>query len=66
MWEKYPQLKVTVDQLHDTKANAVTQGALISVFPESRQRLYQEWKTLSGNEPSKSIKSGGERNSSCT
>jgi sn-glycerol 3-phosphate transport system substrate-binding protein len=33
MWGKYPQLKV-----HDTKASAATQGALISVFPESRQK----------------------------
>lgn len=36
---KYPQLKVTVDQLRDTKTNTATQGALISVFPESRQKL---------------------------
>ncbi|WP_339198448.1 ABC transporter substrate-binding protein [Aeribacillus sp. FSL k6-2211] len=38
-WEKYPQLKVTVDQLHDTKPTAATQGALISVFPEARQKI---------------------------
>ncbi len=36
-WAEYPQYKVTVDQLQDTKANLATQGALISVFPESRQ-----------------------------
>jgi sn-glycerol 3-phosphate transport system substrate-binding protein len=35
-WEKYPQLKVTVDQLSETKKGTATQGALISVFPESR------------------------------
>ncbi len=38
-WAKYPQLKVTVDQLRDTKATTATQGALISVFPESRQKV---------------------------
>lgn len=38
-WEKYPQYKVTVDQLQDTKPSVATQGALISVFPESRQQV---------------------------
>lgn len=38
-WEKYPQFKVTVDQLQDTKPSVATQGALISVFPESRQQI---------------------------
>ena len=38
-WEKYPQFKVTVDQLQDTKPSFATQGALISVFPESRQQV---------------------------
>lgn len=38
-WEKYPQFKVTVDQLQDTKPSVATQGALISVFPESRQQV---------------------------
>lgn len=38
-WEKYPQFKVTVEQLQDTKPSVATQGALISVFPESRQQV---------------------------
>ncbi|MBY0123525.1 ABC transporter substrate-binding protein [Bacillus sp. S/N-304-OC-R1] len=38
-WEKYPQFKVTVNQLQDTKPSFATQGALISVFPESRQQI---------------------------
>ncbi|WP_253701635.1 ABC transporter substrate-binding protein [Bacillus sp. FJAT-27445] len=38
-WEKYPQFKVTVDQLQATKPSYATQGALISVFPESRQQV---------------------------
>lgn len=40
-WEQYPQLKVVVNQLQDTKPSAVTQSALISVFPESRQLIVQ-------------------------
>src|SRR5699024_8764169 len=37
VWEETPQIRVTVDQLQDTKPGLATQGALISVFPESRQ-----------------------------
>ncbi|MCT4787160.1 ABC transporter substrate-binding protein [Exiguobacterium aestuarii] len=36
MWVTYPQLKVTVDQLSETKPSPATQGALISTFPQSR------------------------------
>lgn len=38
-WKEYPQLKVTVDQLQDTIPSVATQGALISVFPESRDHI---------------------------
>jgi sn-glycerol 3-phosphate transport system substrate-binding protein len=34
---KYPQFKTAVDQLHATKANTATQGAVMGVFPEARQ-----------------------------
>ncbi|MBD0381773.1 ABC transporter substrate-binding protein [Paenibacillus sedimenti] len=34
---KYPQFKTAVDQLHATKANKATQGAVMGVFPEARQ-----------------------------
>jgi sn-glycerol 3-phosphate transport system substrate-binding protein len=34
---KYPQFKTAVDQLHNTKANKATQGAVMGVFPEARQ-----------------------------
>lgn len=51
-WEEYPQLKVTVDQLQSTKANEATQGALISVFPESRQHIVNALEKLyQGNDP---------------
>ncbi len=45
-WEKYPQLKVTVDQLKQTKPIPATQGALISVFPESRQKVVKAMESL--------------------
>ncbi|WP_431030532.1 ABC transporter substrate-binding protein [Lysinibacillus sp. LZ02] len=38
-WTEYPQLQVTVNQLQDTKPSTATQGALISVFPESREHV---------------------------
>ncbi|NNV06867.1 ABC transporter substrate-binding protein [Geobacillus sp. C56-T2] len=45
-WKKYPQLKVAVDQLHETKPTAATQGALITVFPESRQHVVKAMEQL--------------------
>jgi len=45
-WEKYPQLKVTVDQLKQTKSIPATQGALISIFPESRQKVVKALESL--------------------
>lgn len=45
-WKKYPQLKVTVDQLKQTKSIPATQGALISVFPESRQKVVKALESL--------------------
>ncbi|SFM30573.1 sn-glycerol 3-phosphate transport system substrate-binding protein [Paenibacillus sp. 1_12] len=34
---KFPQFKTAIDQLHATKINKATQGAVIGVFPETRQ-----------------------------
>ncbi|AFC27836.1 family 1 extracellular solute-binding protein [Paenibacillus mucilaginosus 3016] len=34
---KYPQFKTAVDQLHQTKANLATQGAVMGIFPQARQ-----------------------------
>lgn len=51
-WEKYPQLKVTVDQLHDTIPSTATQGALISIFPEARQQIVTGMESLyQGEDP---------------
>jgi sn-glycerol 3-phosphate transport system substrate-binding protein len=36
-FEQYPQFKTAVDQLHATESNRATQGAVIGVFPETRQ-----------------------------
>ncbi|MBU8878208.1 ABC transporter substrate-binding protein [Bacillus sp. FJAT-29790] len=60
-WEKYPQLKVTVDQLRETKANKATQGALISVFPESRQKVVTAMESLyQGMDPKKALDQAAE------
>ncbi|WP_110114834.1 ABC transporter substrate-binding protein [Bacillus sp. CGMCC 1.16541] len=56
-WEKYPQLKVTVDQLSETKSTPATQGALISVFPEARQKIVTGMESLyQGVEPKEALK----------
>ncbi len=55
-WEKYPQFKVTVDQLQSTKASYATQGALISVFPESRQQVVTALENMyQGMDPKKAL-----------
>jgi sn-glycerol 3-phosphate transport system substrate-binding protein len=47
-YKKYPQLKVTVDQLQSTKSSPATQGALISVFPESRDAVVKSLEAMYG------------------
>ncbi|WP_243291008.1 ABC transporter substrate-binding protein [Bacillus sp. FJAT-47783] len=60
-WEKYPQLKVTVDQLHETKTSTATQGALISVFPESRQKVVKAMENLyQGMDPQEALDQAAE------
>ncbi|GKV70573.1 ABC transporter substrate-binding protein [Sporosarcina sp. NCCP-2716] len=55
-WEKYPQLKVTVDQLGDTKTSIATQGALIPVFPEARQKVVGAMESLyQGADPKEAL-----------
>lgn len=34
---KFPQFQTAIDQLHQTKLNTATQGAVMGVFPEARQ-----------------------------
>ncbi|MBO1512972.1 ABC transporter substrate-binding protein [Metabacillus bambusae] len=60
-WEKYPQLKVTVDQLRETKKGTATQGALISVFPESRQKVVSAMESLyQGMDPKEALDQAAE------
>ena len=60
-WKKYPQLKVTVDQLSETKKGTATQGALISVFPESRQKVVSAMESLyQGMDPKKALDQAAE------
>lgn len=55
-WEEYPQFKVTVDQLQDTVPGLATQGALISVFPESRQQVVTALEDLyQGKDPQEAL-----------
>jgi sn-glycerol 3-phosphate transport system substrate-binding protein len=35
--QKFPQFQTAIDQLHQTKLNTATQGAVMGVFPEARQ-----------------------------
>ncbi|MBE3554310.1 MAG: ABC transporter substrate-binding protein [Thermicanus sp.] len=51
---KFPQFQTAVDQLHATKLNRATQGAVMGVFPEARQiteRAIEE--TLNGQKSPK-------------
>ncbi|MDF0725455.1 ABC transporter substrate-binding protein [Cytobacillus sp. S13-E01] len=55
-YEVYPQLKVTVEQLQATKPSVATQGALISVFPESRQQVVTALENLyQGMDPQEAL-----------
>ena len=55
-WEETPQIKVTVDQLQDTVPGLATQGALISVFPESRQQVVTALEDLyQGKDPQEAL-----------
>lgn len=35
--KNFPQFQTAIDQLHQTKLNPATQGAVMGVFPEARQ-----------------------------
>jgi sn-glycerol 3-phosphate transport system substrate-binding protein len=39
--EKFPQFKTAVDQLHQSKLNNATKGAVMGIFPEARQIVEQ-------------------------
>jgi len=60
-WAETPQIKVTVDQLQDTVPGLATQGALISVFPESRQQIVTALEDLyQGKDPQQALDEAAE------
>jgi sn-glycerol 3-phosphate transport system substrate-binding protein len=60
-WAEFPQFKVTVDQLQDTVTGLATQGALISVFPESRQQIVTALEDLyQGKDPQEALDQAAE------
>ena len=60
-WDVTPQLKVTVDQLQSTEPSIATQGALISVFPESRQQIVTALENLyQGMDPQEALDAAAE------
>lgn len=61
VWEETPQIRVTVNQLQDTKPGLATQGALISVFPESRQHIVTALENLyQGKDPQEALDEAAE------
>jgi len=53
-FKKYPQFRTAIDQLHATVSNRATQGAVIGVFPESRQLVETALEeALTGSKPVK-------------
>jgi sn-glycerol 3-phosphate transport system substrate-binding protein len=55
--EKYPQLTVPIAQLQDTIPSSATQGALITVFPESREQVVTSLEALyQGTSPEEALK----------
>lgn len=60
-WAEFPQYKVTVDQLQDTVPGYATQGALISVFPESRQQIVTALEDMyQGKDPAEALEQAAE------
>ncbi|MBA4535732.1 ABC transporter substrate-binding protein [Bacillus aquiflavi] len=60
-YKQYPQLKVTVEQLQSTTPSVATQGALISVFPESRQQVVTALENLyQGMDPQEALDQAAE------
>ncbi|UOQ48077.1 ABC transporter substrate-binding protein [Gracilibacillus caseinilyticus] len=60
-WAEFPQLKVTVDQLQETKPSVATQGALSSVFPEARQQVVTAMENvLQGTDPKEALDKAAE------
>lgn len=48
--EKTPQFKVVVDELKATNKNAATQGAILGVFPDVREKMVEAMEAVSEGE----------------
>ncbi|MGG0381702.1 ABC transporter substrate-binding protein [Priestia filamentosa] len=60
-YKKYPQLQVTVEQLQSTKKSPATQGALITVLPESREAIVKALESMyEGKDPKQALKEAAE------
>lgn len=56
IYDKYPQYKVAVKQLEDTKSTPATQGALTTIMPESRKIIESALeKMYQGTDPKKAL-----------
>ncbi|WP_444685852.1 ABC transporter substrate-binding protein [Alkalicoccus luteus] len=54
--EQFPQLTVPIDQLQETVPSTATQGALITVFPESREQVVTSLEALyQGTSPEEAL-----------
>lgn len=59
--EKYPQLRVPIDQLQATKKSTATQGALMTVFPEARQYVVTAFENMyQGMDPKAALNEAAE------
>lgn len=57
--KQFPQFQTAVDQLHSTKLNTATQGAVMGVFPEARQLVETAMEeAVNGAKPSKDALDG--------
>ncbi|MDG5789868.1 ABC transporter substrate-binding protein [Evansella sp. AB-P1] len=60
-YEEYPQFLTAVEQLQNTTLTAATQGALIGVFPEARERVVNAVESLyGGTDPIEAINRANE------
>ncbi|MEC2073598.1 ABC transporter substrate-binding protein [Alkalihalophilus marmarensis] len=58
---EFPQLRVPIEQLQETIPSTATQGALISVFPESRQQMVTNFESmLQGTSPEDALNQAAE------
>lgn len=59
--DEYPELTVPIDQLQDTVPSSATQGALITVFPESREEVVSSLEELyQGMSPEEALEQAAE------